>query len=285
MADPIDALAGCLGRLLHEGRLPSSDLSRSMRTRLRVLFDTGALAEVRAGAGSHVVVRDADGVARFVSSQYPSGIAPTVPADIPPRAKSVLLTRDAKRAVRGGASPVVLRAFTTARLERDGASLDVCALTRVAGAAALVVSPDCPWRFEGVVALVENLEAFLNVERIVDGFNLVLYAPGRLSRIVRAWLASPAMAGARYIHLGDYDPVGLDEYLKLKAACPGRVELHVPPDLEERLRRFGKEALLRDSVAVLGRLRRSKDPEVSAIVYALDRFGRGLEQEALLLPI
>jgi hypothetical protein len=285
MAEPIDALAARLDRLMREGSLPSSDLTRSMRARVRALFDTGVLVEQRAGAGSHVVVCDADGLARFVSRAYPSGIAPTVPADIPPRARSVFLTRDAKRAARGGASPVVLRAFTTACLERDGASLDVCALTRLAGAAAIVVSPGCDWRFEGVVALVENLEAFLHVERIVDGFNLVMYAPGRLSRIVRAWLASPAMAGARYLHLGDYDPVGLDEYLNLKTACPGRVELHVPPDLEERLRRFGKEALLRDSVAVLGRLRRSQDPEVAAIVRALDRFGRGLEQEALLLPI
>jgi hypothetical protein len=284
MAEPVDALADRLGHLMREGRLPSSGLSRSMRGRLRTLFETGAIVEERSGAGGRIVVRDAAAIERFVAREYPSGITPIVPEGMPPRARSVFLKGNAKRAARGSASAIVLRAFTTARLERDEDSLDVFELTRVAGAAALVVGPGCSWRFNGVVALVENLEVFLHAERIVAGFSLVLYAPGRLSQIVRDWLASPAMMGARYLHLGDYDPVGLDEYLKLKIACPGRVELHVPPDFEERLKRFGKEALLSDSAAVLARLRRAPDPEVSAIVGALDRHGRGLEQEALLLP-
>jgi hypothetical protein len=179
----------------------------------------------------------------------------------------------------------VLRGSPGARLERNGAILDVGQLTGFAGAAALVVGPGCAWQFAGVVALVENLEAFLHVERILGGVDLVVYAPGRLSGTVRAWLASEHMAGARYLHLGDYDPVGLDEYLKLKRACPGRVAIHVPADLDLRLRRFGKEKLLEDSVEVLERLRRSTDPEVAKIVQALDRHGRGLEQEALLLPV
>lgn len=256
-----------------------------MRSRLRPLLEAGALAEVRAGAGSQLVVRDVESFKRFVAREFPSGIAVTVPPDTPPRARSILLTRDAKRAPRGGACPVVLRATKSACLEWGGASLDVSALTELAGAAALVVGPGCSWRFNGVVALVENLEVFLRVERILTEFDLVLFAPGRLSGVVRAWLASPAMADARYLHLGDYDPVGLDEYLKLKAACPGRAKLHVPSDFEERLRRFGKEKLIRDSAAVLARLRGAQDEEISPLIRAIDRSGRGLEQEALLLPL
>jgi hypothetical protein len=286
MADPVDALATRLDRLLREGRLPRSALSATMRQRLRPLFEAGTLVEERIGAGGHVVVRDGESLARFIRREYPSGIAPTIPDETPLRARSVLVARDAKRAKRGGPVPVLLRASNAAaHLERGEESLDIGALTQIAGAAALVVDQKCTWRFEGVVALVENLEVFLHVERIVGALDLVLFAPGRLSGIVRDWLASPAMAGARYLHLGDYDPVGLDEYLKMKAVCPGRVDLHVPLDLEERLRRFGKEALLLDSAAVLDRLRRVSDPEVSTIVRALDRHGRGLEQEALLLPI
>ncbi|WP_437656588.1 hypothetical protein [Sorangium sp. So ce1182] len=286
MSDPVDALATRIERLLRERRLPRSALSPAMRERLRPLFDAGTLAEERTGAGGQVVVRDAESFARFVRREYPSGIAPTIPDETPLRARSVLVSRDAKRAKRGGPVPVHLRALgADVRLRRGEDSLDISAWTRAAGAAGLVVEPQCEWQFEGAVALVENLEVFLHVERIVGAIDLVLFAPGRLSGVVRDWLASPVMAKARYLHLGDYDPVGLDEYLKLKAVCASRVALHVPPDIEERLRRFGKESLLLDSAAVLDRLRRAADPEVSDVVRALDRYGRGLEQEALLISI
>ena len=110
--------------------------------------------------------------------------------------------------------------------------LDVYALTRTAGIAAILVEQPCAWQFDGVVALVENLEVFLHVERILDTIDIVIFAGGRLSDLARLWLKSPAMASARYVHLGAYDPVGLDEYLKLDSACPGRTTLHVPKDFE-----------------------------------------------------
>ena len=85
------------------------------------------------------------------------------------------------------------------------------------------------------------------------------------------------------MHCRDYDPVGLDEYLRIKAACPGRTELYLPSNLEDLLSRYGKKELLGSSAVVLARLRKSQDQEVRRTVTLMDRYGVGLEQEALLL--
>jgi hypothetical protein len=70
-------------------------------------------------------------------------------------------------------------------------------------------------------------------------------------------LGSPELAPCRFIHCGDYDPVGLDEFLRLKTAVKDRAHLHVPPDLDRSVREHGRPGLLADSTAVLGRLRQA----------------------------
>jgi hypothetical protein len=91
------------------------------------------------------------------------------------------------------------------------------------------------------------------------------------------------MRKARVLHFGDYDPVGLDEYLRLREACPGRAELYLPQGLERLFARYSKPGLLRGTEAVLRRLRDCGLPEVRRVVDLMDRHGAGLEQEALLL--
>jgi hypothetical protein len=91
------------------------------------------------------------------------------------------------------------------------------------------------------------------------------------------------MLQASILHCGDYDPVGLDEYLRIKTACPDRTKLYLPANLEVLLSRYGKKELLQSSASVLDRLRKTEDHEVRRIIKLLDQYGVGLEQEALLL--
>jgi len=78
-------------------------------------------------------------------------------------------------------------------------------------------------------------------------------------------------------------PVWMDEFLRLRAACPGRTAMYMPPDLEGLLSRYGKQELISDSGAILARLRKNDDPQVRYVVELMDRWGVGLEQEVLLL--
>jgi len=91
------------------------------------------------------------------------------------------------------------------------------------------------------------------------------------------------MTGARIVHFPDYDPVGMDEYLRFKQACPERTELFRPPSLKDLFPRYGKAQLLHDNKAILARLRKSHDSDVRYVVGLMDRFGVGLEQEVLLI--
>ena len=204
-------------------------------------------------------------------------------AKLSPRSKAVAELRDSKKARDNQPLAVLLRGFHDTALHSGNKVLPVANWTEMAGVAALRLDEDAQWGFSGIVAFVENLEVFWNFEKLEIEADIAIYAQGRLNSKVVAWLASPAMLQARIIHCGDCDPVGLDEFLRLKVACPDRAVLHVPPDFESLLSRYGKKNLINDNTAILARLRKNDDPQVRFIVELMDRWGVGLEQEVLLL--
>lgn len=276
----LDGLAGKLELLLSRGALAASRFTGRDRHRLQGLFDSGVLAEERSGAGKRVRVRNPVALATFVAQTYPSGLQGR-PGELPPRSRAVAEVRDAKKARPGSGITLLVRGFAGCEFRAGETVLPVASWTGLAGVAALCL--DRQWSFRGLLAVVENLEVFHHFERIGTKAQLAIYSGGRLPKRVLDWLASPAMARARILHCGDYDPVGLDEYLRLKKACPDRTELHLPPDLEGLLSRYGKKELLSANTTLLDRLRKSDDPEIRRVVTLLDRHGVGLEQEALLL--
>ena len=280
-----NALYRQLQRLLTGGSLPLSQLSgRTMRA-LQPLVDAEALVVRRRGAGMVLKVVDQSAVAALSERLFPHGDSVPSAADgtvLPPRTQAVLTLRDAKRSRSASGEPVLLRAFVPATARCREAELNITELTRLAGAACLVLDGSPQWVLAGRVALVENLEFFLNFERLGVAVDVVLYAGGRLSGRVLHWLASKQMGHCRYLHCGDYDPVGLDEFRRLREILGQRVELYLPQNIDEIFRRYGKAALLKDSVALLAKLRSSPIAEISRIVQLMDDTGCGLEQEALL---
>jgi len=277
----VDALAAKLGILLSLGNLAASRLTGKEKNRLQGLFATGILREERSGGGRKVVVTNTDALEAFLARNYPAGLAGTSDALLP-RSKAVAERRDSKKTRETGPVTVLLRGFGNCELRAGGQVLPVAEWTALAGVAALRLSQSHQWGYAGIVAVVENLEVFWNFEKLKIEARLVLYAQGRLSGRILDWLVAPAMARARIIHCGDYDPVGLDEYLRLKTACPGRSELYLPPNLEDLLARYGKKELLSVSLPILDRLRKTDDQQVRSVVAMMDRWGVGLEQEALL---
>lgn len=92
------------------------------------------------------------------------------------------------------------------------------------------------------------------------------------------------------MHLPDYDPVGLSDYLRLRGALAERVSLFVPSDLEERFAAFGNRKLITEKArnrALLEQLDGRVWPcEQSRRVYGLIKeSGSGLEQECLLVKL
>lgn len=278
----VDYLAEKLMLLRAQGYLAESRLSARDRFRLQSLYDAGVLLVERSGAGRRIVLHDANALESFIARTYPSGLQ-GINKTLSSRSKAVAELRDSKKARETQPVAVLLRGFHNSTLHFGNKVLPISSWSELAGVAALRLDGETQWGFSGIVAFVENLEVFWNFEKLGIGADIAIYAQGRLNSKVVDWLASPAMQHARIIHCGDYDPVGLDEFLRLKSACPGRTEIYITPNLENLLSRYGKKELISDNAAILARLRKNDDPQVSFIVKLIDRWGLGLEQEVLLL--
>jgi len=222
--------------------------------------------------------------ANYVESQYPAGLD-VDKDDLVDHASAVALLGDAKAVRQSSHHGVFLRSIKrhiTIRRPDTDALLPVGELTAIAGGASIVLADGIVWEFAGTVATIENAETFWRYEQVLPNVDLAIFTQGRMSERKLAWLASSLMAEARYIHWGDYDPVGITEYLRLLAACPDRVQMYCPPNLEELLSKFGKPALITEQTKTLDSLRDSHDNTVQKLVTLFDRYGRGLEQELLL---
>lgn len=280
----IDPLAKRLRRLLEDGALPASQLSRRARQQLVGLFDAEILTEELSGAGRRVVLHSRTGLENWIGTHYPHGLDGR--DDVQGmRAAGVANLRDSKRGGTVGATLIHLRGFGQASLRRGGEIMPVADLTRRFGAASLRIDDTCTWSVSGRICTVENLEFFLRVEEIIPALDLAIYTHGRLSQQVIDWLAAHAAPDARIVHAGDYDPVGLAEYLRIATAVGARAQLFVPANLSELIERYGNARLLRESRKCLEDLHHTSDPQVRQVVAFLDTHGRALEQEALLVDL
>lgn len=274
-------LAKLLQTLLAEGAVPLSQVSPSVKRSLEAQFAAGILQIERSGAGSRVVVKNKEVLSVFASQLFPSGLA--LPnTDGLSRSNAISHYRDAKVSVAAIAEPVLIRAVNNATFARNDVVFPAGQLSKEYGVAAFLLQEPPFWGYSGTLAVVENLESFLCFEKMNIAADVAIYAGGKMSGRMLAWLASADMSKCELLHCGDYDPVGIAEYLRLKKACGDRVKLFIPENIEELFRKFGKRELLEDSEAILRRLRLTKDQDALRIIALMNTHNTGLEQEILL---
>jgi len=261
-----DAFARLISKLQDEGRVARSQFSGRSLKDLRSLFDAGVLRQERSGGGLVVALKKPEALQAYYLSRYPSA-GKAVGGS--PRASAVGTFRNAKRTRRTDMEPVLLRAMSPVVCSREGKECDLLALTRLTGAACLILEPGRFWSFSAKLAIVENLECFLHFEKMSVTADVVLYASGRLSELALKWLASEALSQSQFIHCGDYDPVGLDEFLRLKTLIGERASLYTPSNLKDLIVKYGRRELLCDSTAVLKRVRGAPDLDVQQVQTSL----------------
>jgi hypothetical protein len=272
-----DPLLRILKKLLRYNSIPRSEIGSYSRRRLETLFQAGALAEERSGGGWRIAVKNRQAVSNFADNTFPLGLDHTLAADA--RSEAVAALRSAKRGSNQHGEALLIRAFTSAELEIGGTHIDLMKLTSTCGIAAFLLGPDTRPVYNGKkVALVENLEPFLRFEKVFNNFDAAIYTSGRMSERLLNWLAKQSF---EITHFGDYDPVGLQEYLRLHAYCSKRAKLYVPSNFRNLLEKYGNPILIRKSSAILANLRLSDNPEIRGILKLIDDNGLGLEQEIL----
>lgn len=281
---PVDTFSGVLAALTELGALPASRIGRPSLDRLRPLLEGGVIEKRKRGAGMVYEVLNKTKFEVFCEKEYPSGLyGERIEKGLSGKAFAVAAFRDAHRGTTSSHNPVLIRGFGSAQLVScDGESLPVARLTEMASVAAINADgPACKWQITGRVALVENIEFFYRAEEFTEGLDFVLWNAGRARNKTIDWLAAQ-QAGLELIHFGDYDPVGLGEYLKLKNACPHlQVSLYIPENLAA-LFAYGKGKRLTAQSSYVKGLLSSKDPGVRLVLSLCHEHNKGLDQEALL---
>lgn len=286
----MDDLPSYLARLVSGTRIPISSLSSGARRDLQPLFAGGALVEEAAGRGSVVVVRRPDVLLQWAHRKFPAYAGKWEALGPSKRAQAVLQRRDSKAGgATAGPNVLHLRAGAGVVASIDDAEFPVGQLTERHGVAACLIQTDTKLLLKGTAALIENLVCFLEYRTIIPSVNIALNSSGRVSEALVQCLSRSSFHGS-LLHLPDYDPVGLADYLRLKARLGDRVQLFVPADLESRFAAFGNTALIAEKPrnrSLLEAMGNTSWPcAESAKVFRLIRdSGSGLEQESLLLSM
>ena len=285
----MDVIPPYLNRLIGEKSVPCRQIPARDSGLLRPLFDGGILEVSRVGRGEVVRVVHEQPLLSWVKKTFPAyQDSWNAPAGAH-RAQAIALRRDSKAGGAGVEYGVLhLRSLNSVadKIWLNDNAFPVAEMTANHGLASCLIGEESRLVIEGRVALIENLECFLKAEAIFTDVSWVLNSAGRISDRLIACLKRSRLIASPLIHFPDYDPVGLSDYLRLRAALGDDVELWLPPDLEHRFEVFGNRELIakkprnRENLEKLGGV--DWPCAASERVYRLiAETGSGLEQESL----
>lgn len=270
--------------LLETGTLARSACSREILVTLAPLLDSDVVIEDRAGAGRRLVVRDPHALRDFIQHHFPNS---PVPAGTSSRVAGVSRFRDTKAVASDLPEIVTVRAWQDDLLQTNGNPISTAEATRLHGVFAFLLQDAARYTLHGPCALVENPAVFTQFEQLGLSPRLAVYGHGRSSNRLLDWLAAQTAPDFQLLHLPDYDPVGLDEFTRLRERLGTRVQLHLPKNLADLFARHANSKLLQkpSTQSLLAQLRQSRIAEVRAVLALIEKHNAGLEQEALLIDV
>lgn len=135
-----------------------------------------------------------------------------------------------------------------------------------------------------LVVGVENPECFVKFKQVLELFpqQEILVVMRYMSLSPNKWLET---IPNRYLHFGDFDPAGISIYIheyrnKLGA---DRCDFFIPENIEVLLKDFGSAFLYDQQYHQIKHLVADEYPEIESLMVLLNKYGKGLEQERLLL--
>lgn len=271
-----------LTRLLETGTLARSACSREFLATLAPLLDSGIVTEDKSGAGRRLVVRNSGAFRDFIQHHFPNT---PVPAGTSSRVAGVSRFRDTKSGASNLPEIVTVSAWNDDALHSAGQPIAIAEATRLHGVFAFLLQDAARYTLHGPCALVENPAVFTQFEHLGLPPRLAVYGHGRSSNRLLDWLAAQTAPDFQLLHLPDYDPVGLDEFTRLRERLGARVQLHLPENLAELFARHANGELLPkpSTQSLLAKLRLSQITEIRTVLALIEKHNAGLEQEALLI--
>jgi hypothetical protein len=264
-------------KLLEQGYLPNSAISKSIYPKILQFRDAGFISWEKSGRGSRYVLSDPKSVKKLLDATGYHGSIEGLTS----KAKAVSRHGDAHA---GKDNSFVIQITVKGEdviWRKNGYLVDIKTIAEKCGMASIVIRPGDKWETDSPIALVENIDLLVYAKEyfIQNSFqgNILYYAGWAGAKTVN-WLKRQQQAPK--IIFPDYDFVGLNNYLKLKQIFPG-LKLYVPENLSEMIRRFGnKKKFVKQSQKYS---LTQGDKDVQMVFSLIQRYGKCLDQESLLL--
>jgi len=250
---------------LNEGEISFSKIPVGITSSstFKDLTDAGILRVTKTGRGKTVNVINQPAYAKFLATHFPEEVAGNS------RAANISKLRNSKAIGRDGSNISFLRG--TGHITVNGSTVDLGEHTRKYG----LFSAYNPDLVIDKLCIIENLESFLNAERIFDLSYTYLHKYGRIGKdFLKKIKANEVLV------FSDYDLVGLSEYLKVKEFFP-QATLYIPDNFNLLFEKYSTP--LPEKQVATGMVKNSIDSIVVEIREMVLRSNRFLEQEILLL--
>ena len=279
--------------LNNSGVLKKSELTAGQRKALEELMQQTRFIEiVKQGRSTFYRVTNKTALENYLARQQPLTEA-ELPIDIPNRSRNVGLHGDSKKGKSThDAYYLLMKAWDIGVIWSNGkAQLDVAALTRQFGLAALQVGVNQSWQCNKPLLLIENQALFDRCDWLDNGFDgCLIYYAGQLPDMLLQWLAERPRS-SQVILFPDYDGVGLSNYVRLLESIHPETQLdfYWMPGWQEKLQAHGKPKVWANThtlfenachkLQAIGAM----DENFQQLARLSQRAGKALEQEAVWL--
>jgi hypothetical protein len=262
-----------LNKLLDEGFVLKSGLSKSAKAEIDILLDNSILRI----EGKRIVVNRELELLDLIAA------TPDAPDELD-HASAAKLFGDAHKGGRQKQFAILVRsrgACVWKRLDSD-VSVSVSEICDKTGVAAIAIESDDDWYSNEPIAFVENDFCLWNCERFPlpqEVTSVIAYHGMADSRLID-WLGFRKRA-PKVFWCPDYDYVGLNNYLR--ASGKADVQLWVPPTFDLLLKSTAvNPERLRKQKHLVESLRQSNDPDVQKVLSSLMAAGGGIDHEAFI---
>lgn len=278
----MDPYANLLKKIEIGGSVPFTSVSKKNLERLEGLLETGVLEMVHVGSGKIIKVKSEAYFQKHIAKMYPQGLDAAV-TGTKDRVSSTAVHRDSKKGSnKVGSEGVIFRVFSDKSnlVAINGKYLPAMAWCNLAGCSAVRIEEGDRLSVSGSSATVENAEVFWRFEELGVEVDIIFWTAGKVSN--RFLDCLNIVNSSLLTHFGDYDPVGVDDYLRIKEAV-GSVLLYIPENIQFLFEKYGQKGLLEKNYKIYERLRGVDDLQARKIVDLMSRYNCGVEHEALII--
>jgi hypothetical protein len=227
------------------------------------LIEANILAITKMGRGKIIRVINKDAYDKFMATHFPDQM------EGDSRAINISRFRNSKAIKRSSANICFLRGKEA--IEVNNKTIKLAEYTNDFG---LFSAYNPQFKVQNL-CIVENLETFLNAEKLFGDAYTFLHKYGRIGTEFLQKISASSI-----VVFSDYDLVGLNEYLKIKTTFP-KASFYFPEDFDTLFRKYS--TVLPEKQVASNAVKQSRDPIIVKVREMVFKSNRYLEQEILLL--